>query len=134
MHQSRAILSLYSRFCTKSYKSHKKTAANYLAHLFSTETGICSDDSDCGFGGLCIKNDSPDLAKGGSTPASPPATPKGQGRCHCEDNCPYIYNPVCSTEGTTFDNECHLKLAACRRRRPIRQKHSGECGKLHMIF
>ena len=72
----------------------------------------------CAFGGMCI--------------------PRGEGetgaaRCHCEDTCPYVYDPVCGSDGSTYDNECRLKLASCRKRKLIKQLHSGECGKLTFI-
>ena len=70
----------------------------------------------CAFGGVCIPRVE------GET---------GGARCHCEDTCPYVYDPVCGSDGTTYDNECRLKLASCRKRKLIKQLHTGECGKSH---
>ena len=81
----------------------------------SEPSGGC-DDSMCAFGGVCIPRVE------GET---------GGARCHCEDTCPYVYDPVCGSDGTTYDNECRLKLASCRKRKLIKQLHTGECGKSH---
>ena len=83
---------------------------NYL--LFVSGNGGCDpftvdeDGAVCPHGGVCI-----------------------EGRCSCEDTCPYVFQPICGNDGTTYDNECLLKLAGCRRRSPINIRHNGECGK-----
>ncbi len=80
--------------------------------VFSSER---CDDGTCQFGGVCVRS-----ADGQSS------------ACHCEDSCPNVYNPVCGSDGLTHDNDCRLKLAACRRRRNIRVAHNGECGESQM--
>ena len=73
---------------------------------------------------------------GGCDPEDGAVCPHGgvciEGRCLCEDTCPYVFQPMCGNDGKTYDNECLLKLAGCRRRSPISIRHNGECGKIFL--
>ena len=82
--------------------------------IFFAGNGGCDPDgiNTCPFGGICL------------------ATNEGLGRCHCEDTCPYVVNPVCGSDGKSYENDCLLKVAGCKRRSPIGIQHPGECGKL----
>ena len=63
------------------YKTIKKMFFEkilYFLTIISEPSGGC-DDSMCAFGGLCIPR-----GEGETGPA----------RCHCEDTCPYVYDPV----------------------------------------
>ena len=81
--------------------------------IFFAGNGGCDPDgiNTCPFGGICL------------------ATNEGLGRCHCEDTCPYVVNPVCGSDGKSYENDCLLKVAGCKRRSPIGIQHPGECGK-----
>ena len=85
-------------------------------HFFSVEEpeeDICNpDDIDsCEFGGMCIVNS------------------EGKPDCQCEDTCSLRINPVCGSDGESYENECYLQLEVCRRRSAINVLHAGECGK-----
>ena len=40
---------------------------------------------------------------------------------------PKIYRPICGSDGTTYDNKCHMKVAACESDSNITIKHPGKC-------
>ncbi|GFW86532.1 hypothetical protein TNCV_4333161 [Trichonephila clavipes] len=49
------------------------------------------------------------------------------GRCVCPTECPENYDPVCSSDGTTYRNECEMRRAACEQTMELNVLIYGEC-------
>ncbi|CAH3133140.1 unnamed protein product, partial [Porites lobata] len=48
-------------------------------------------------------------------------------RCVCIDNCPQYQEPVCSSNGTTYDNTCLFKQEMCLLQLNYTVQHPGSC-------
>ena len=48
-------------------------------------------------------------------------------RCECDDQCPSYQDPVCTANGTTYDNQCWHKLSYCRGLENNLVYHPGSC-------
>ena len=48
-------------------------------------------------------------------------------RCVCADKCPSYHDPVCSSNGTTYDNQCLFKQEMCLHRLNFTIQHPGSC-------
>jgi hypothetical protein len=46
----------------------------------------------------------------------------------CVKVCPYIYKPLCATNGETYSNLCSLEIANCKSNGQIAFDYDGECG------
>lgn len=49
--------------------------------------------------------------------------------CKCIIGCVSLHEPLCGTDGKTYDNECSLKGMACLRKKNITVAYKGECEK-----
>ncbi|XP_067116890.1 tomoregulin-2-like [Osmerus mordax] len=48
--------------------------------------------------------------------------------CVCNMDCSYIsFNPVCASDGRSYDNPCQVKEVSCQRQKRIEVKHLGRC-------
>ena len=58
-----------------------------------------------------------------------------EARCICVDNCPSYEEPVCSSNGTTYDNVCVFQREMCHLRANFTVYHPGDCtGKKVLTF
>ena len=48
-------------------------------------------------------------------------------RCICVDNCPSYEEPVCSSNGTTYDNVCVFQREMCHLKANFTLYHPGDC-------
>ena len=48
-------------------------------------------------------------------------------RCVCVENCPSYEEPVCSSNGTTYDNECIFEREMCHLEANFTLYHPGSC-------
>ena len=55
-------------------------------------------------------------------------------RCVAEDSCPSYQEPVCSSNGTTYDNECLFRQEMCLLQLNFSVQHPGSCEGQNLIF
>lgn len=49
-------------------------------------------------------------------------------RCVCNIDCSHIsFNPVCASDGKSYDNPCQIKEASCQKQEKIEVKYLGRC-------
>lgn len=51
----------------------------------------------------------------------------GVRECSCPQICTADYNPVCGTDGQTYDNKCQMRVTACSQGMMIKVKSHGSC-------
>ncbi|XP_015922480.1 agrin [Parasteatoda tepidariorum] len=47
--------------------------------------------------------------------------------CRCATNCKEHYNPVCGSDGLTYNTECQLRVESCRKKKKLYVRHEGLC-------
>lgn len=80
--------------------------------LLAFQQGIepCNE-SNCRYGGVCEEDSN------------------GRSQCLCRIYCARQYDPVCGTDGKTYNNPCLMRAASCQYQRDITRLRYGKCGK-----
>ena len=52
---------------------------------------------------------------------------KGRIFLGCPKRCPLIHQPVCGTDGKTYNGKCQMKVTACLTNTDIKVAYDGQC-------
>lgn len=48
-------------------------------------------------------------------------------KCVCPTNCPHAYEPVCGSDGETYNNACRLRMDTCLKAKNVFIRYPGVC-------
>lgn len=60
----------------------------------------------------------------------------GIAACECVSDCEPVVQPVCGSDGLTYDSYCHLLQSSCQLKNNVSLAYNGICGKIirYVIF
>ncbi|XP_044179849.1 uncharacterized protein LOC122961271 isoform X2 [Acropora millepora] len=96
-----------TEICVRTYEAKSKQTIK-VDYLIIGDLDPCIDVL-CGYHGLCK------------------AFGPYDARCVCTDSCPQYQEPVCSSNGTTYDNTCLFKQEMCLLQLNYTVQHPGSC-------
>ena len=91
----------------------RKAACELQTEISVLKEGFCDDPCTlvkCGFGARCV-----------------PSVDRKTANCECSDICPSVYEPVCTSDGGEFSNNCELQSHICRNQVSVSVLHNSEC-------
>ncbi|XP_057686455.1 agrin isoform X5 [Corythoichthys intestinalis] len=75
--------------------------------IYVQHKGPCDEScGNCSFGAICDAQ---------------------SGQCVCATECVESHQPVCGSDGTTYNSECELHVRACKKQMDLRVVSQGEC-------
>ena len=94
--------------CKRNHHITNSFLLNFFSHYFFADLNPCINVS-CNYIAVCK------------------AFGPRDARCVCVDNCSSYLDPVCSSNGTTYDNECLFQREMCHLRANFTVYHPGDC-------
>ncbi|CAH3133122.1 unnamed protein product [Porites lobata] len=97
-----------TEICVRVYETKSKDTIK-VDYLITGDLDPCIDGVHCDYHGLCK------------------AFGPYDARCVCIDSCPSYQEPICSSNGTTYDNKCLFKQEMCLLQLNFTVQHPGSC-------